>query len=104
VTLHGTRRAPGATAVVAIGKSTGGNLPMLVTAEGLERLPSTGYYTLALTRHGKPVVTCGTFRVPSTGATTTVRMQVAYDVSRFDGWVVTEYRHGRTTEPVVLKS
>ena len=104
VTLHGTRHAPAATAIVAIGKSSNGNLPMLVTAEGLKRLPPESYYTLALTKHGKPVVTCGTFKVPSAGARTTVRMQVAYDVSRFDGWVVTEYRHGEKAEPVVLKS
>ena len=104
VSLHGTGRDRNASAVVEIGrKDSSGNLPMLVTARGLRPLPRTSYYTLALTKGGKPVVTCGTFRVQRAGATT-VRMAVAYDVRRFDGWVVTEYRHGHTGEPVVLSS
>jgi hypothetical protein len=105
VTLHGTARDPDAVAVVQVGRTdANGNLPMLVTAQGLKRLPATGYYTLALTKHGRPVVSCGTFRVRSDSARTTVRMAVAYDVDRFDGWVVTEYEHGRKAEPVVLTS
>jgi hypothetical protein len=105
ITLHGTARDPNALAIVQVGREdASGNLPMLVTAQGLSRLPATGYYTLALTKHGKPVVACGTFRVRSDAARTTVRMAVAYDVTRFDGWVVTEYEHGRKAEPVVLTS
>jgi hypothetical protein len=105
ITLHGTSRAPNAVAVVEVGrKDASGNLPMLITTRGLRRLPPSGYYTLALTKGGKPVVACGTFRVRSGNSRTTVRMAVAYDVTRFDGWVVTEYEHGRTAEPVVLTS
>lgn len=104
VTLHGTSRDPGAVAVVRIGREdANGNVPMLVTVRGLRALPSSGYYTLALTKNGTPVVTCGTFRV-SAGGSTTVRLAVAYEVGRFDGWVVTEYRHGREAEPIVLTS
>jgi hypothetical protein len=105
VRLHGTRLAPRALATVQVGKRDGsGNLPMLVTAQGLNRLPNASdYYTLALTNKGRPVVTCGTFRIGSEGATT-VRMAVAYDVNRFDGWVITEYKHGRKAEPVMLSS
>jgi hypothetical protein len=105
VTLHGTARDRNAVVVVEVGrKDASGNLPMLVTARGLKALPATGYYTLALTIHGRPVVTCGTFRVRASGGSTRVRMAVAYDVTRFDGWVITEYRHGQKAEPVVLKS
>jgi hypothetical protein len=105
VRLHGTRLAPRALATVQVGKRDGsGNLPMLVTAQGLNRLPNASdYYTLALTKKGVPVVTCGTFRIGSESATT-VRMAVAYDVNRFDGWVITEYKHGRKAEPVMLSS
>ena len=105
LTLHGTSRAPGASALVEVGKKdSSGNLPMQVTARGLKPLPGSGYYTLALTKNGRPVVTCGTFRVPASGGSQTVRMAVAYDVGHFDGWVVTEYRHGSRAEPVVLRS
>lgn len=104
VTLRGTSDRD-AVALVQVGKTTsGGNVPMLVKATGLRPLPRGGYYTLALTKHGRPVVTCGTFRVRSVHGVTSVRMAVGYDVSRFDGWVVTEYRHGRKAEPVVLSS
>jgi ferric-dicitrate binding protein FerR (iron transport regulator) len=105
VTLHGTARQPDGVAVVKIGRTdSNGNLPMLVTVSGLKRLPDDGYYTLALTKHGRAVVACGTFRVRSTNGSLTVPMTVAYNVERFDGWVVTEYQHGRTAEPVVLTS
>ena len=61
VTLHGTTRDRDAVVVVEVGhKDAGGNLPMLVTARGLKPLPATGYYTLALTKNGRPVVACGT--------------------------------------------
>jgi Anti-sigma-K factor rskA len=104
VRLHGTSRAPRALATVQVGKpDKSGNLPMLVTAQGLKRLGPSGYYTLALTKNGRPVVTCGTFRI-GPGGVSTVRMAVAYDVNRFDGWVITEYKHGRKAEPVMLTS
>jgi hypothetical protein len=105
VRLHGTSRAPRALATVKVGKpDKGGNLPMLVTAQGLKRLPAASdYYTLALTKNGRPVVTCGTFKIGPSGVTT-VRMAVAYNVNRFDGWVITEYKHGRKAEPVMLTS
>jgi hypothetical protein len=105
VKLHGTARTPSALAVVRVGpRDTDGNLPMLVTVQGLPKLPATDYYLLALTKHGKPIVTCGTFRMGGGSATTTVRFAVAYRISDFDGWTVVEYRHGRHVEPVVLTS
>jgi hypothetical protein len=63
-----------------------GNTPMVISVWGLEHLLEGDYYTLALSRDGKPVVTCGTFNV--SGRQTTVRMIAAYNLKRFDGWVV----------------
>ncbi len=71
-------------------KGNDGNWPMLVTVEGLDKLRGGDYYTLALTRDGKPVVTCGTFNV-SGPSQQTVRMSAAYNLHRFDGWVVLHY-------------
>lgn len=66
-----------------------GNVPMVVSVWGLEHLSDGDYYTLALTKKGKPVVTCGTFNV--SGRQTTVRMLAAYNLEGFDGWVVLHY-------------
>jgi hypothetical protein len=45
------------------------------------------YYELWLTRNGKPVLPCGSFRVNA--RTTTVRLSVPYDFKGFNGWIVT---------------
>jgi hypothetical protein len=105
VTLRGTAQARRALAVVTVGrKDANGNLPMVLSVHGLKPLPPDGYYTLALLKNGRPVVTCGTFRVRTADARTIIPMTVAYDVDEFDGWVVTQYRHGRNAQPVVLRS
>jgi hypothetical protein len=75
---------------------------MIVTVRGLEHLARGDYYTLALTREGKPVVTCGTFNVAATG-TTTIRMIAAYDLDRFDGWAITEWNAQTRSERVVMR-
>ena len=66
-----------------------GNWPMVVSVWGLEHATDGDYYTLKLTRNGEPTVTCGTFNV--SGRRTTVRMIAAYNLDRFDGWVVLHY-------------
>jgi hypothetical protein len=66
-----------------------GNWPMVLSVWGLEHLSGGDYYTLALTKDGKPIVTCGTFNV--SGDQTTVRMTAAYNLKGFDGWVVLRY-------------
>lgn len=82
----------GALAVVRIGdRDENGNRPMLVTVEGLERRPAGGYYTLFMTKEGKPVVTCGTFNVRDKSLTT-VRLSIAYDFDDYDGLLLSEYR------------
>lgn len=83
------------------GKDKDGNWPMTVTIRGLDQLEDGDYYTLALTKNGKPVVTCGTFNVAPEG-TTTVRMVAAYDLDAFDGWAITEWDRQSRRERVVM--
>jgi hypothetical protein len=102
VRMHGTPAAPSALASIQIGKRDGeGNWPMLVRVSYLPKLAEDGYYTLWLTRNGKPVAPCGTFRAH--GDKTDVRLTVAYTLKRFDGWVVTRQNPGHHDPgPVVL--
>jgi hypothetical protein len=79
-----------------------GNLPMVLTVSGLDHLTDGDYYTLALTKNGKPIVTCGTFNV--SGNRTTVRMIAAYDLKRFDGWAVMLWDAQTRDETPVLQS
>jgi hypothetical protein len=71
-------------------KGRDGNWPMVVTVRGLDPLRGGDYYTLALTRGGKPIVTCGTFNVADRSGNS-VRMSAAYNLAGFDGWVVLRY-------------
>jgi hypothetical protein len=78
-------------AVVRIGDlDENGNRPMEVTVDGLDRLSGGDYYTLFMTRNGKPIVTCGTFNVRDDGVTT-LRLTSAYDLARFDGMMLSRY-------------
>jgi hypothetical protein len=79
-----------------------GNWPMIVSVWGLEHLTGGDYYTLALTRKGRPVVTCGTFNV--SGRQTSVKMVAAYNLDRFDGWVVLRYDAQTHDDTPVLSS
>jgi hypothetical protein len=93
VRMHATTAAPDALASIQIGTRDGnGNWPMLVKVSNLRELPPRGYYTLWLTRNGKPLAPCGTFRAH--GPSTEVTFTVAYSLKRFDGWVVTEQPPG----------
>ena len=82
-------------------KRADGNWPMVVTVRGLDHLERGDYYTLALTRKGKPVVTCGTFNVSTTG-TTTIPMIAAYDLENYDGWAITRYDQQSHNDTVVM--
>jgi hypothetical protein len=80
-----------ASAVVNVGRrDADGNWPMILTVRGLPPLTEGDYYVLALSKDGKPTVTCGTFNV-STRGQRTLRMSAAYNLKGFDGWVVTRY-------------
>jgi hypothetical protein len=96
VPMHGGN----ALALLRLGpKDSAGNWPMLLEVNNLPQQKEPGaYYELWLTRNGKPVAPCGTFRVNA--RTTQVRLSVPYDFKRFDGWVVTtqgakEHQPGR---------
>jgi len=95
----------GSLAVLRIGRhDTAGNWPMELLVSGLPTQANPqSYYELWLTRNGKPVVPCGSFRVNSQN--TTVHLSVPYTFSRFDGWVVTaQPAHYASIGPVVLRT
>jgi hypothetical protein len=95
VTMRGTQHAPAAWGSLRLGYPDGeGNWQMLVSVRGLRPLPKDGYYELLLTKDGKAVVTCGSFKVGPSGETT-VRLGASYRLSEFDGWIVRPYVHGR---------
>jgi hypothetical protein len=100
VPMHG----PNALAVLRVGHSDSvGNWPMVLEVNGLpQQHDRHAYYELWLTRHGKALVPCGSFRVAK--RTTTVRLSVPYALNHFDGWVIT--REGANDRgrpgPVVL--
>jgi hypothetical protein len=69
-------------------KDDAGNTPMELEVNNLPQQPMKGdYYELWLTRNGRAIVPCGSFRVNE--RTTTVRLSVPYNFRHFDGWVVT---------------
>jgi hypothetical protein len=82
-----------ASAVVKFGpKDKNGNTPMLLKVEGLKKLPERDYYTLYMTKKGKPIVVCGSFNVRGPQSTT-VRFPVAYDPANFDGLELARWDH-----------
>ena len=101
IPMHGTSLARNASATIELGNvDESGNLPLRVVLRGLKPLPRDGYYEMFLTRHGKPVATCGTFAV--SGQRSTVRLNAPYELRRFDGWVVTRWLRHAKVHPVVL--
>jgi hypothetical protein len=71
-----------------------GNWPMDMQVTGLPKQSQPGaYYELWLTKGGKAVAPCGTFRVH--GKTTTIRFTVPYRLRNYDGWIVTAHRPGQ---------
>ena len=91
-------------AVVQIGdRDENGNRPMVMTVEGLDRLSGGDYYTLFMTRNGKPIVTCGTFNVGEDGVTT-VRFSVAYDLDSYDGLMLAEYSKRKHADKPLLRA
>jgi hypothetical protein len=103
VAMHGTSGAPTARASIKLGKQDdAGNWPMVVTVQGLPRLPERGYYELFVTRNGK-FLRCGSFNVEA--GTTNVEFTVPYTFEPNDGWIVTRWRRGeREPGPALLKT
>jgi hypothetical protein len=85
-------------------KDAAGNWPMELEVNNLPTQKNErGYYELWLSRKGKPVAPCGSFRVNA--RTTTIRLTVPYDFTRFDGWVITRQgAPGRAPGPIVLST
>jgi hypothetical protein len=106
VPMRGTAAAPVASGSLSLGYADDhGNWPMLVSVRGLSQLPDGGYYELLLTRKGRPVATCGSFKVGPNGEAT-VQLGASYRLSDFDGWVVRPYVHKRDklNQTVVLRT
>jgi hypothetical protein len=79
-------------------RDAAGNWPMQLEVNNLPtQKDRRGYYELWLSRNGRPVVPCGSFRVNP--RTTTVRLSVPYDFRRFDGWVVTRQSPAKELAP-----
>lgn len=102
VAMHGTPLASDASAQIKIGEGdSNGNWPLKVVVHGLQPLPKGQYYEMYLTRHGKAVATCGTFRLSSGDS---VRLNAPYDLRRYDGWIVAREGVGAKGHPVVLRT
>jgi hypothetical protein len=102
VSMHGVGVARAASATIDIGSlDSAGNWPLQVKVQHLPAAPKNAYYEMFLTQHGKIAATCGTFVVKGPD-TTTVRLNAPYNLSGFDGWVVTLERPGSSAHPVVL--
>jgi hypothetical protein len=99
VPMHGGN----ALAVLRLAPKDGaGNWPMQLEINNLPTQKNPrAYYELWLTKNGKPVAPCGSFRVNA--RTTTVRLSVPYSLKGYDGWIVTKQDAGvHTPGPVVL--
>jgi hypothetical protein len=102
VPMHGTAIASNASAVIHIGNDdSDGNWPLKVVVHGLKPLPKGQFYEMYLTRHGKAVATCGTFRLTSGQS---VRLNAPYHLNNYTGWVVTREGRGLKTHPVILRT
>jgi hypothetical protein len=101
VPMHGSS----ALAVIRLGSRDGaGNWPMEFQVTGLAKQQNrAAYYELWLSRNGKPIAPCGSFRVNA--KTTTVRLSVPYAITNFDGWIVTRQpAHDHSPGGVVLST
>ena len=88
VAMHGPSGGASHGVINIAEKDSVGNWPMQVEVSGLPQQTSrAAYYELWLTRNGKAVAPCGSFRVH--GKTTRIRLSVPYKLKNFDGWVVT---------------
>ena len=99
--MHGTAIAQTASATIDLGDiDQSGNWPLRVEVRNLPSLPRGAFYEMYVTKHGKPVATCGTF--VTSGTSSTVRLNAPYTLRRYDGWVVTRHLPGSHRDPVVL--
>lgn len=91
VAMQGTSAAPNAIASIDVGdEDAAGNWPLVLHVTQLPTLDKGEYYELWLTRGGKLIASCGTFRVGESTKTTSIRLNAPYQLRAFDGWVVTD--------------
>src|SRR5690242_4340608 len=105
VPMHGSAGTASHGVIRIAEKDSVGNWPMQFEVSGLPQQSNrAAYYELWLTRGGKPVAPCGSFRVNA--KTTRVRLSVSYALKNFDGWVVTAQTaaHHDGLGPVVLST
>jgi hypothetical protein len=103
VEMRGAEAAPDATATLDVGeRDDAGNWPMVIRAKGLPELPTGGRYLLYLTKNGRPVAWCGSFRVHE--GTTTAPLTAPYRFDQYDGWVVRADIPGRLDTRAYLVS
>ena len=103
VAMHGPAGTASHGVIRIAEKDSVGNWPMQFEVSGLpQQANRAAYYELWLTRNGKAVAPCGSFRVHA--KTTRVRLSVSYALKSFDGWVVTSQPAGHHDGlgPVVL--
>ena len=99
VPMRGTGPERDATALIRLGdRDESGNWPMVLEVRGLPMLEDPrAYYELVLTRNGKVVGPCGSFKVHR--GTTRVYLNAPYALKRFDGWAVLAHPRGHTEHP-----
>jgi hypothetical protein len=102
VEMRGAEAAPNASATIDMGeRDEAGNWPMVIRVRGLPELPPGGRYLLYLTRNGRPIAWCGSFRVHE--GTTTAPLTAPYRFDEYDGWVVRADIPGRVeTRPYLV--
>ncbi|HEX3226667.1 MAG TPA: hypothetical protein VHQ89_11265 [Gaiellaceae bacterium] len=102
--LVGTKQASGALASLVIQNADeSGNWPMTLSATGLPKLPTHGYYEVYLWRQGKAVAPCGVFVVSNKSGAVSVHLNAPYHIRKGDSWVVTKQLPGMNgAGPVVL--
>ncbi len=94
---------PRADGVLRVGREEeGGNIPLVLTVTGLVPSGDDDYYELWLTRKGRRVLSCGTF-VADKGDVS-VRLNAAYTLETFAGWVVTRHVRGQKATPEILRT
>lgn len=87
--MHGLGATSAAIALIEVGHADGaGNRTLEMSVRSLPALPHGGWYELYLTRHGKPVLPCGTFETARSGQAH-VTMNFPAGASEYDGWNIT---------------
>jgi hypothetical protein len=103
VAMQGTAAAPGARATLLIGaRDAAGNWLLTMRVRGLPPLAAGAYYEMYLTRRGRIVVGCGTFKTHA--GTTVVRFDVPFRLGEYSGWVVRLERPQGRPGPALLST